>query len=89
MEYMKKQTKSILQELTEIGTQHSTKRLVENKGVNLIETAINMLNLIHATYSIEEAEELEKRFLNAIRTRDVKKYKRSINKIHNLKQSDK
>ena len=42
---------------------------------------VNLLNRINEQYDDATANELERRFLNSIRTGDPKKFKRVINKI--------
>lgn len=78
---MKKVTRSILEELNSIGRQRNNELLIENRGANIIDSAINLLSLIHEHYSADEAAELERRFLNSIRTGDNRKFKRGIMKI--------
>lgn len=78
---MKKRTRSILEELNNLGTTRDTEFLIESKGQNLIESAINLLGLIRKQYTESEALEIERRFLNAIRSGDGKKFTRGIKKI--------
>lgn len=84
---MKKKTRSILEELNSIGHSRDTQLLIENRGNNIITSAINLLNLVKETYSPEEASELERRFLNAIRTGEPKKFKRGLVKIQESQKS--
>lgn len=87
---MKKKTRSILEELSSIGHNRDNQLLIENRGSNIIESAINLLSLIRENYNETESDELERRFLNAIRTGDSRKFKRGLIKIHELrKHSDK
>lgn len=83
---MKKQTRSILEELNEVGSQRNRDLLVENRGVSLIESASNLIKLIKETYNPELALELEKRFINAIRTGDKGKYTRGCRKLKENKK---
>jgi hypothetical protein len=78
---MKKSTRSILQELSEMGVNRNKDLVIESRGSNLIESAINLLSLIKENYDIETAAELERRFINAIRTAEPAKFKRGIKKI--------
>ena len=79
---MKKRTRSILQELNNLGRSGSDNDLlIETTGNNIIESAINLLNRINETYDEETASELERRFINSIRSGDPRKYKRSMQKI--------
>jgi len=78
---MKKRTRSILQELSNIGTTSQSDLLIETTANNIIESSINLLNTINKNYDVETASELERRFLNSIRTGDPRKFKRAITKI--------
>tara|TARA_B100000780_G_C21126633_1_gene457413 strand:- start:8566 stop:8817 length:252 start_codon:yes stop_codon:yes gene_type:complete len=78
---MKKRTRSILEELNNLSMAKSNDHLIESSANNIIESAINLLNRINEQYDDATASELERRFLNSIRTGDPKKFKRVINKI--------
>lgn len=83
---MRKSTRSILQELSDIGIKRDTDLIIESRGSNIIESAVNLLTLIRENYDIETASELERRFVNAIRSGDSAKFKRGIKKIQEGKQ---
>lgn len=83
---MKKSTRSILQELSDIGVSRNADHVIESRGSNLIESAINLLTLIHENYEYETASDLERRFINAIRGSDIMKFKRGIKKISESKK---
>lgn len=78
---MRKSTRSILQELSDIGLSRDTDLVVESRGSNIIQSAINLLSLIRENYDIETAAELERRFINSIKASDPTKFKRGIKKI--------
>ena len=59
----------------------SNDHLIESSANNIIESAINLLNRINEQYDEVTASEMERRFLNSIRTGDPKKFKRAIDKI--------
>lgn len=82
---MRKSTRSILTELTDLGISRDKDRVIESRGTNLIESAINLVNLIKEHYDLETAAELERRFINAIRTQEPSKFKRGIKKIQENK----
>jgi len=86
---MKKRTRSILQELNNLGLSKSNDHLIEATANNIIESAINLLNRINEQYDEITASELERRFLNSIRTGDPRKFKRSIDKIIENKNESK
>jgi hypothetical protein len=83
--YMRKSTRSILQELSDLGISRDTDQVIESRGSNLIESSINLLSLIREHYDLETAAELERRFLNAIRSGEPAKFKRGIKKIQESK----
>ena len=72
---MKKKTRSILEELNNIGLRRDADHLVEASGSNIIESAINLLNKINSTYDI-----------NSIKSSDPRKFKRSISKVIEAKR---
>ena len=83
---MKKYTRSILQELNDLGRKRDDDRLIEMTANNIIESAINLLNRINETYGSEEALDLERRFINSIRTGDAKKFRRGVQKVQESKR---
>lgn len=85
---MRKSTRSILQELSDLGVNRNKDLVIESRGTNLIESAINLLSLIREHYDIETASELERRFINAIRTSEPAKFKRGIKKIQEDRNND-
>ena len=82
---MRKTTRSILQELNEITVNRNAELIIENRGTNLIQSAINLFELIRNTYDKDSAAELERRFISSIRLSDVDKFKRNIRKIQERK----
>jgi hypothetical protein len=82
---MRKSTRGILQELSDLGISRDKDQVIESRGNNLIESSINLLNLIREQYDLETAVELERRFLNAIRTGEPAKFKRGTKKIRESK----
>jgi hypothetical protein len=83
---MRKSTRSILQELSDLGVSRDTDLIIESRGSNVIDSAINLLTLIRENYDVETAAELERRFINSIRTGDNTKFKRGIKRIQEGKQ---
>jgi len=78
---MKLRTRSILQELNELAEVRNKDQLFESRAINIINSAINLLESIHKHYTPEQADELERRFINAIRGQDTAKFSRGIRKI--------
>ena len=86
---MKKRTRSILDELNNLGRAQDNDLLIETTANNIIESAINLLNRIGNTYDENTAGELERRFLNSIKSGDPRKFKRGIQKVIESKKNDK
>lgn len=83
---MKKYTRSILQELNDLGRKRDDDRLIEMSANNIIESAINLLNRLSNTYDADTAGELERRFINSIKSGDPRKFKRGIQRIIESKE---
>jgi len=86
---MKLRTRSILQELNEIADRRDKDSLIESKAMNIINSAINLMELINKRYEPEVAQELERRFINSIKGADTTKFTRGIRKITESKRSRK
>jgi len=80
---MKLHTRSILQELNELAEIRNKDALFESRATNIINSAINLLETLKKHYTAEQADELERRLLNAIRGQDppnsLAAYARSLN----------
>jgi hypothetical protein len=85
---MRKSTRSILEELSDIGLTRDTDSIVESRGSNIITSAINLMDLIRENYDAETAAELERRFINSIKGADPAKFKRGIKRIQESKGSE-
>lgn len=75
---MKKQTRSLLEELESIGKTHDTKHIIESRANNIIASAIHLMEVIERNYNSEQAAILEKKLLVAIKNRDYSKFSRSL-----------
>ena len=80
---MQKRTRSILTELDELLTHKDKDNLLESRANNIINGAINLIKYIRENYDSEQALELERRLLNAIKGQDPAKFTRGIRKINN------
>jgi len=78
---MKLRTRSILQELNEIAEVRKKDGLFESRATNIINSAINLLESIHKHYDAEQADELERRLINAIKGQDPAKFTRGVRRI--------
>ena len=82
---MKRHTRSLLEELNDIAVQRDTEAVIESRAVHVINSAINLLNLIRENFDPELAYELERRFLNSIKGADPAKFTRGIRKLRDSK----
>ncbi len=79
---MQKKTRSILEELDTLYIERDRQAVIETRASNVIATAIRLLEQIDAEYPAEQAENLQRKLLNAIRHRDTAKFSRSVRKTH-------
>lgn len=78
---MKKQTRSLLEELDALGDKRDTSHLIENRASNIITSAINLLEMISKHYDAETAEILERKLLSAIKSKDAYRFTNSLKRI--------
>jgi hypothetical protein len=77
---MQKKTRSILEELDGLYVDRDQRHVIESRGNNIISGAIRLLEQIDANYAPEQAENLTRKLINAIRLRDPSKFTRSVRK---------
>jgi hypothetical protein len=79
---MQKRTRSILEELDAIYTEKNADRdrlyVIESRADSVITSAVRLIEQIEAAYPSEQAENLVRKLLNAIRDKDAKKFTRSM-----------
>ena len=83
---MKRQTKSILQELNSFSTKRDIELVIEGRALNVITSAINILDMVRENFDAETALDLERRLLNSIRGSDPDKFRRGIRRISESKR---
>lgn len=79
---MQKKTRSILEELDSLYIERDQRLLIESRANNVIASAIRLLEQIETEYPPEQAENLTRKFLNAIRCKDAGKFSRSVRRTH-------
>jgi hypothetical protein len=77
---MQRRTRSILDELEDLYAERDRRLVIESRANNIIASAINLLEQIDQTFPPEQAENLSRKLLNAIRTRDVDRFSRTVRK---------
>jgi hypothetical protein len=75
---MQKKTRSILEELDTLYVERDRRLIIENRASNLIDSAIRLLEQIESEYPPEVAENLTRKLLNAIKSKDSSKFARSV-----------
>lgn len=80
---MRKQTRSILDEISGIVPNRDRNLVIESRANHIISSAINLIQMIKESYDPELADELERRLINSIRGRDASKFARGLRKIRN------
>lgn len=77
---MQKKTRSLLEELDSMYIERDQRHVIENRASNVIASAIRLLEQIDESYSAEDAQNLQRKLLNAINQRDPGKFTRTVRK---------
>ena len=85
---MKKRTRSISEELNNLHQKRDSDSFIATTGNNIIESAINLLQRINTEYDQETALDLERRFINSIKSSDPRKFKRGLQKVVESKNKE-
>jgi hypothetical protein len=75
-----------LEELNAISEKKNGEAIIESRAAHVIDSAINLLNLIRENFSPDQAYELERRMINSIKSGDPSKFVRSIRKLRDNKE---
>jgi hypothetical protein len=75
---MQKKTRSILEELESLYAERDQRHVIENRAANVIASAIRLLEQIDSSYTPDQAENLQRKLINAIRLRDPDKFTRTV-----------
>jgi hypothetical protein len=84
---MKRQTKSILQELNSFSVKKDVELIIESRALHIINGAINILEMARENFDEDTALDLERRLLNSIKAADPEKFRRGIKKISENKRA--
>lgn len=79
---MQKKTRSILEELDQLYVDRDRRLVLENRAENMINSAIRIIEQIEKEYSQDQAENLTRKLLNAIKTKDTGKFSRSLRRTN-------
>jgi hypothetical protein len=75
---MQKKTRSLLEELDSMYIERDQRHVIENRASNIIASAIRLLEQIDSSYSTEDAQNLQRKLINAINQRDPGKFTRTV-----------
>lgn len=79
---MQKRTRSILEELDSIYEERYKERdrqyIIESRASNVIASAVRLIEQIESVYPADQAENLVRKLLNAIRAKDAGKFTRTV-----------
>jgi hypothetical protein len=79
---MQKKTRSILEELDSIYQERQHTRdqryIIESRASNVIASAVRLIEQIESTFTPEQADNLNRKLLNAIRDRDPNKFMKTV-----------
>jgi hypothetical protein len=77
---MQKKTRSLLEELDSMYIERDSRHVIETRASNIIFSAIRLLEQIDESYTPEQAENLTRKLINAIKLRDPGKFTRTVRK---------
>ena len=77
---MQKKTRSLLEELDSLYIERDQRHVIENRANNIIASAIHLLEQIDQTYNAEDAQNLQRKLINAIMQRNPNKFTRTVRK---------
>jgi len=86
---MKRNTRSLLEELEDISKNRDTKHIIESRANNVISSAIHLLEVIERNFTPEQAAVLEKKLLVAIKNRDQNKFVNGLKRTQGQQNEDK
>lgn len=86
---MKRSTRSLIEELNAVANKRYSEAIIETRATHVIDSAINLLNIIKESYPPDQAYELERRLINSIKGSDPSKFTRSIRKLRDSKETAK
>ena len=78
---MQKQTKSILDELSNISFKKDKENVVESRASHILESAIRLIGYIRENFDNETAYKLEKKFHSSIKNMDASKFSKGVARI--------
>jgi hypothetical protein len=78
--------KTLIEELDLFVPRRDKHQIIEARASNVIAGAVNLINLIGESFTDEEAEELAKRLVSAIKNQDPDKFNRKIREYRKIQE---
>ena len=78
---MQKETRSILDELSNISFKKDKENVVESRASHILESAIRLITYIRENFDQETAFKLEKKFNSALKNMDASKFSKGVARI--------
>jgi len=82
---VKKRTKSLLEEINNIAPTRDNAQLIESRGINVLSSMINLLEMIEQTYDADIAQDLQKRMILDLKNREPTRFVRGVKKLRDNK----
>ena len=82
---MKIRTRSLLEEINNLSPTKDRINILESRGTNAISAIMNVLEMVDANYSEEDAQDIQKRIMLSIKNRDPERFNRGIKNLRNKK----
>ena len=79
---MQKKTRSLLEELDSLYVERDRRLIIETRADSIISSAIRLIEQIEAEFGAEQADNLTRKLLNAIRTKGAGKFSRSVRRTN-------
>ena len=83
---MQKETRSILDGLSNISFKKDKENVVESRASHILESAIRLMNYIKENFDQETAFKLEKKFHSALKNMDASKFSKGVARIKENKE---
>jgi hypothetical protein len=81
-------TKKIIDELFEFIPERNKDKIVEQRATHIIVSAINFIKLLNENYSRDEAEDLTRKFLVAIKSQEPRRFSNKLKNINKREQDE-
>ena len=78
---MQKQTRSILDELSNVSFNKDKENVVESRASHIIESAIRLMTYVRENFDSETAFKLEEKFHSSIKNMDSNKFTKGVARI--------